>query len=211
MLWPWAWLCEGWNNMVEIIPKQQEGQPLSVRVFAAFSIGALAAALGGFFLLLFLETKSQEEEVSLQTLLATEKTQEQVALEQEIFAARDRLRDFAQIAEQRGNPLAPFLFVESTVHPQAVVRSAVFEAKSQSIQLLGNTSSFRALQEQVLVLKDKEQEQGIKASLGALKLAATGGVDFKISVRFPLNFYMPPAVQEQEEQEEQQEQGQEQP
>jgi hypothetical protein len=185
--------------MVEIIPKSQEAQPLLTRVFFAFSLGALVVALGGFFLLLFLGGKNQQEAQRLQTLLATERTQEQIQLEREIFATRSRLEDFALIIAERTKPLESLVFLENVVHPEAFFLSAGFDVKGKSIQLSGKSSSFRALQEQLTILKEQGEE--IKSSLGALKLAEEGGVDFQISVQFPGSPSTAP-VQEQEQQKE---------
>ena len=173
--------------MVEIIPKSSQGSFFIMRVFVAVSIGVFVAALGGFVLLFFLESRTQNRIVEVQALLEAEKTKEQEELEQDVFAARARLKDFAELVELRKDVLPAFSFLETVVHPDVTFLAMNIDSVRQKMQLRGTASSFLTLDEQLAVLKARSEPNAF--SLTNLTLGEHGGVDFQMEIQFPAKFF----------------------
>ena len=104
--------------MVEIIPKLPQTSSLFMRVLFALSIGIFMLALGGFAFLFFWESRTQTRIEEATILLTTKKTLEQAQLEQDVFLARTRLKDFAELVQLKKNTLPVFSFLENVVHPE---------------------------------------------------------------------------------------------
>ncbi|MCH7828683.1 hypothetical protein IH982_02295 [Patescibacteria group bacterium] len=173
--------------MVEIIPKVPQTSSLFMRVFFALSIGVFVLSVGGFVLLFFLESRTQTKIKEAEILLRTEKTPEQAQLEQDMFVARTRLKDFATLVELRKDVLPAFSFLENVVHPEVTFLSMNVDVQSHTVQLRGTAESFSALDEQLVVLEARSEPGSI--SLTNLKLGGQGGVDFQMEIQFSAAFF----------------------
>jgi len=173
--------------MVEIIPKSPQTPPLFMRVFFVLSIGVFVLSVGGFVLLFFLESRTQTKIAEAEILLRAEKTTAQAELEQEVFVVRTRLKDFATLLQLKKDVLPVFSFLETVVHPDVTFLAMNIDSVRQSMQLRGTAESFSALDEQLAVLKAREEPSSF--SLTNLKLGGQGGVDFQIEIQFPVAFF----------------------
>ena len=173
--------------MVEIIPKTPQKSPLFMRVLFSLSLGVFLASVGGFVLLFFLESRAQSKIEEAEMLLAEEKTPLQVQLEQEVFAARTRLEDFAGLLKERKNFLPLFSFLEIVVHPDVTFVSMSVDAESHTLQLKGIAESFSVLDEQFVVFKERKEPSSL--SLTSLKVGERGGGDFQMEIQFPATFF----------------------
>jgi len=173
--------------MVDIIPKSPQSSPLFQKVLFVVSLGVFAVALGGLVALLFLESRAQSSLEEAQVLLRAEKTKEQAQLEQDVFASRTRLQDFATLVQFRKDVLPAFSFLETVVHPDVTFLAMHVDAESQSLRLHGKAASFLVLGEQVVVLQAREEPSGL--SLTSLQLGEDGGVEFQMEIQFPLSFF----------------------
>ena len=158
-----------------------------MRVFFALSIGVFVFSVGGFALLFFLESKTQTKIEEAEIVLGTEKTTTQAQLEQDVFVARTRLKDFATLVQLRKNVLPAFSFLQNVVHPQVTFLSMSVDANSHTMQLQGTAESFSALDEQLAVLKAREEPSSF--SLTNLNLGQHGGVDFQMEIQFLAAFF----------------------
>lgn len=173
--------------MVEIIPKSSQSSPLLPKVLFAAALGVFVFSVGGFILLFFLESSAQTKIEEAEMLLGSEKTLEQTQLEQDVFVTRTRLEDFTTLVEQRKDVLPVFSFLESAVHPDVTFLSMNVDTNFHTTQLRGTAKSFLALDEQLAVLKAREEANSF--SLTNLKLGEQGGVDFQLKIQFPLDFF----------------------
>lgn len=173
--------------MVEIIPKSPQTSPLLVRALLGVSVAVFVAAFGGFLLLVFLGSRTENRIAELQALLGAEKTEAQTQLEQEVFLAKTRLEDFAGLAGLYKDVSPVFSFLESTVHPQVTFLAMNIDSVSQTVQLRGRAESFLVLDEQFAALQAREELSAL--SLTNLQLSEQGGVDFRMEIQFPPAFF----------------------
>ena len=172
--------------MVEIIPKLPQTSSLFMRVLFALSIGIFMLALGGFAFLFFWESRTQTRIEEATILLTTKKTLEQAQLEQDVFLARTRLKDFAELVQLKKNTLPVFSFLENVVHPEVTFFSMSIDTSSHTVQLRGIAESFSALDEQLVVLQAREEPSSF--FLTNLQLGRQGGVDFQMEIQFSDTF-----------------------
>lgn len=175
--------------MVEIIPKIPEKYSLKTRVLFSAALFSLVLSLGGFLTLLFLESKTEEQLFQVEGLLGAEKTSEELQLENNVFIYKTKLQDFSLLIKNRKNALPLFSFLQNTVHPEVFYKRMNFDAPSNKLQLQGQATSFRVLDEQLLVFGQREELA--RFSLSDIKLSAQGGVDFQLELSFLNQFFQP--------------------
>jgi len=158
-----------------------------MKVFFALSIGVFVFSVGGFVLLFFLESRTQQRIVAMQALLGAEKTTAQTQLEQDVLTLRTRLKDFATLTELRKDVFPVFSFLETVVHPEVTFLSMNVDASRNTTKLTGTAESFSALDEQLAVFKEREEPSSF--SLTNLQLGEQGGVDFQMEIQFPAAFF----------------------
>jgi|TARA_Y100000310_G_scaffold155303_1_gene154784 hypothetical protein len=173
--------------MVEIIPKSPRKYSLSINALFYASIVAFILSVGGFWALLFLESRNQQELERLEIALGAEKTPEQAQLENSVFQLRAKLRDFAMLTQEQKNLLAPFEFLEATVHPSVVFSTFNTNAKEHSVQIKGQAASFVALEEQIAILEAREELTSL--TLSDIRILSEGGIGFQLELQFPEDFF----------------------
>mgnify|MGYP004201930117 CR=1 FL=1 len=137
--------------------------------------------------MVFLGSRTQNTIEETELLLGTEKTTEQVRLEQDVFLAKARLQDFATLVQSRKDALPILLFLETVVHPDVTFLSMSVDTILHTTQLQGTAESFLALDEQLAVLQARAEPNSV--SLTDLQLAKEGGVDFQMEIQFPTTFF----------------------
>ena len=158
-----------------------------MRVFFVLSLGVFVLSVGGFVLLFFMESRTQTKIEETEMLLGAEKTQEDVQLEQDVLVAQTRLKDFAGLLQLRKDVLPVFSFLETVVHPEVTFLSMNVDVNRQTMQLRGIAESFSILDEQLVVLKAREELSSL--SLINLDLGEHGGVNFQMEIQFPATFF----------------------
>ena len=173
--------------MVEIIPKTPQKPPLFIKILFALSIGVFIFSVGGFVVLFFLESRTQNKVQEIKIFLQTKKTQEEVQLEQDVRVIQTRLKDFATLLGLKKDMLPVFSFLETVVHPQVTFLSMNIDTNRYTLVLQGTAESFFALDEQFVVFQAREEPDSI--SLTDLQVRQQGGVNFQMEIQFPANFF----------------------
>ena len=158
-----------------------------MRAFFVLSVGVFLLSVGGFVLLLFLESRTQTKIEETEILLGTEKTQEEAQLEQDVLVVQTRLKDFAALLQLRKDVLPVFSFLETVVHPEVIFLSMNVDVNRQTMQLQGVAESFSVLDEQFVAFKAREELSSL--SLTNLELGQHGGVNFQMEIQFPVTFF----------------------
>jgi Tfp pilus assembly protein PilN len=173
--------------MVEIIPKQTQERPVILNILT-YGVVALVLIVGGVFLYLWQEqTKVTAVLHQLEIQVAAGKTKEELQLERFIFGIRDRLHDFETLIQERKDPNTVFVFLETVTHPQVFFSKAHAEPFAYTIELTGEAVSFRALDEQMVLLRAQEQIQGVQMS--NITIGKTGRVKFNLDIIFQPTFF----------------------
>ena len=168
--------------MVEIIPKQKLEYPLFAQLLFWGSLIFLFLVVGSFFVLLSLQGKTEKSLEHIQQNLAQGKTPEEVSLEKTIFRYRDKFNDFEQLAAARNDVRPVFEFLESYTHPKVVFTALDLEPGIQTLKLVGATSTFRTLQEQMATFQGKAELAGL--NLANITLGEQGEVVFQLEMKF---------------------------
>lgn len=168
--------------MVEIIPKQRQEYPFFIQILFFGSIALLPAAVGAFFLLLSLEGKTKTALEKVEELLAQGKTAQEVSLETAIFRYRDKFNDFSSFVEDKHDVRPVFAFLERYTHPQVVFTTFTVEPSIQTVQLVGATTTFRTLQEQMAIFQNRQELTGL--NLANIVLGEKGQVVFQLEMKF---------------------------
>ncbi|MDO8655204.1 MAG: hypothetical protein Q7R48_02130, partial [bacterium] len=90
-----------------------------------------------------------------------------------------------------------FSFLETSVHPAAVFTGLTVDLGKDKILLVGETDTFRHLDEQILLLRNKSEVQNVQ--LEKIQLGEQGRVEFSVSIIFPPEFTKKIEVAKQEE------------
>ena len=172
--------------MVEIIPKREERTPPAVNILLVASLLLAGAVAGGFFILKSLQEQKRVSIQELEQQLLAEPSSEQKQLEDEVLGFKQKLDDFRVLADGRHTPLPLFSLLETSVHPAVAFTGLVVNLEENKILLAGETDSFRHLDEQILVLRNKSEIKDLH--LAKIKLGDQGRVEFSVDLSFPAEF-----------------------
>lgn len=164
--------------MVEIIPKREERTPPVVNlIFWASLVLAVAVAAGIFILQNFQRQQRLAIQQSEQQLLA-DPSPEQKQLEEDMLSWKQRLDDFKLLADERRTPLPLFSLLETSVHPAVVFTGLTVNLNQNRTLLSGETDSFKHVDEQILLLRQKSEVADLQ--LVRIELGEGGRVEFSV-------------------------------
>lgn len=172
---------------MDIIPKTQEHQSFLSQIIFVISITAFCISIGGYWTLLFLDSRQSKENDRLEVSLGSGKTQEEIALENDVFATKARLEDFASIIKARQDFLPLFVFLENVVHPDVVFQSMTIDKNKEKVQAKGVAGSFTTLEEQIGILKQRQELQQVL--LSSMEPGQQGRVSFQVELKFSAGFF----------------------
>ncbi len=172
--------------MVEIIPRREERTPPIVNVLFIASLVLAAAAAGGFFILKNLQAQRRASIQTMEQRLLAEPSPDQKQLEEEVLGFKQKLDDFKVLADGRRTPIPLFSLLETSVHPAATFTGLIVNLEKNSVLLTGETDTFRHLDEQILLLRKKNEVQDLQ--LEKIQLGEQGRVEFSVSLSFLPDF-----------------------
>ncbi len=172
--------------MVEIIPKREERTPPAVNILFIASLLLAAAVAGGFFILKSLQEQKRVSIQKLEQQLLADPSPEQKQLEDDVLGFKQKLGDFKVLADGRRTPLPLFSFLETSVHPAVIFTGLAVNLEKNEILLSGETDTFKHLDEQILLLRNKSEIKDLH--LTKIELGDRGGVKFSVDLSFPVEF-----------------------
>lgn len=165
---------------IEVIPKEAKKLPLWQNILFYFSIAlALSFILGYFVLAHFIE----KAEISLQNLEETieqAKTPQQIALENEVLNYKKKIDDLALLISNHKIGSNFFDFLEKITHPKVFFSEINLDIKNGSLNLEGQTESFEALGQQILIFKEEEKIKNFK--LSETRIGKEGRIEFSLRI-----------------------------
>jgi len=172
--------------MVEIIPKPVQRPPSWQNILLSFSVGLLLISIISYFALGYFIQKSETAFQDLEQALAQKETEEEIALEQEVFGYQKKIGDFSGLVNQHIYPSQVFTLFESLCHPQAWFSKMNVDFGTQRISVFGKTNNFLILDQQLSIF---EQEELVKeVGLSNVSIGKEG------LVNFTLNFVLDPVI-----------------
>lgn len=173
--------------MIKIIPKQEIKYPKWMNIVLALSFLVLVASFASVLVLRQLQANTIKAIEKIDAQLTEGKTAEESELERRVLLFKDKLDDFARIAEARRHPVSFFELIERLTHQQVFFTSLLLIPKESKVQLLGKAESFQSLAEQILILKGDENIQSV--SLASIVLGEGGGVSLGLDIIFQPEFF----------------------
>ena len=170
--------------MADIIPKQKIRYPLWFRALSSASVAFFLISIVSFFGLIYLQGHEHNRAENLQTLLSQGKLPQEVELEEQIFAVKERIEDFTKVVRTRRD-LRPFLaFFEENTHPGIYFSQFNLEAVNRTVSITGSAESFQALEQQIQIFKEHED-------IGVMVLSSIGfGEEGQVSFGFELELLL---------------------
>ncbi|MFQ6049965.1 MAG: hypothetical protein ACE5J0_02940 [Candidatus Paceibacterales bacterium] len=166
--------------MVEIIPKPIEEVPGWQKILFYFSILLLLGVIVSYFVLVFLEKKSQVTLQNLEETLAKTKAQEIISLEKEIFGHQKKIRDFSPLFEQHILTSKFFEFLEKKSHPRIFFSQVNLNSGVSKVVLSGQADSFLTLGQQLLIFEAETLIKGL--SLSQVSISKEGKIEFVLDL-----------------------------
>ncbi len=168
--------------MVEIIPKLAPERPLWQEILFYLGIVLLVAAIGAYFGLGYLQKEGTDKIQSLEEQISAVRTAEVTALKKDLSAKEEKINNFSNLLDNHRITTALFPFLGQICHPQVQFLSLEFNASSQgyTVGIPAKAESFRALYQQLLILKD--QDLVTKMEVAGIALGKEGGIDFKLDL-----------------------------
>ncbi len=172
---------------LNIIPKQKLPTPFWVNPLIWFFSFVLFGLVGLFIFYYFevssLQSKAKEKESDYFAL----STPENKALEDRVRGISQQLEKFSQIFSNHKISYIFFDFLRTNCHPNVRFSSLDLSPASGLVSLSGETSDYKSLQEQVLVLKNIKEISSLDVS--DIILDKEGKITFKISFIIDPKFF----------------------
>ncbi|MDP3901035.1 MAG: hypothetical protein Q8Q38_01730 [bacterium] len=186
--------------MPTIIPKQPTIYPKWTGIVLGVSAFLLVASGLSMLVLWLLTSRTADAIAALDVELGRGQTQEENDLEARVLAYKKKLDDFAKVTEARRYPDNFFPFIQSITHEKAFFTSLSLNPAADKATLAGEAADFRALAEQIAILRATEEVESF--TIGSIKLGEEGFVSFSLDLVFPKAFFTipPPSQKVPEEQ-----------
>jgi hypothetical protein len=173
--------------MVEIIPKPKIKMPFWQNLLLYLSIIFLIGSLSSYFVLFYLQKKSERKIWDLDRLIEEQKTLEHKKLEIKVLNVKKKIEDFSFLIKDRKLITKLFSLIEKNCHPRVFFTKLSFDLKNFTLQLPGETESFQDLAQQFYIF---EKEKNIKAlNLSDISIGREGKIEFKFTLSFSPQFF----------------------
>jgi len=162
----------------EIIPKKEvERKPWLDWVFY-FSLSLLIIFVLSYFVLEYSLKKAEGELKDLENKIS-EQNEKNKKPKEELLGKQKKIDDFSIVLKEHKLTSQVFTFIENSTHPEVSFMDFDFNSQSSDLTLSGETSDFKTLGEQLLILQRQEDIEDIELSNISL---VEEGVDFSLSL-----------------------------
>jgi len=166
--------------MVEIIPKQIKKLPSWEKTLMYFTLGLLVVSVSAYFFLNNSITKAETKLQELERTLMEQKTEEEIALEKEVFGYQAKVEDFSKMLKKHPYSSKILNFFEKACHPKVWFSITRFTIKDYNLSLVGKTTDFLTLEQQLSIFR---KEPLIKAvDLSNLSVGKEGTIGFNLTL-----------------------------
>ncbi len=171
------------ENPLRIIPEQKIESPKWVNYVVFACLVPFVASCGLYLFFTGQVPLKEAERDSLKSqIIALDQDIENQKAEKEIREISNKISDFSIIFNERKLASRFFYFLKIICHPQVQFISFELSVKDLTAHINAKSSSFQALGEQVLVLKDNTKLEDSKVF--NILLDKEGAVNFTLSFKF---------------------------
>lgn len=139
--------------MLGIIPRSKVKAPLWTRMLFIFSLIVLVVSLSGFFGLDWAEKSTSQKLILAQQETKALITPQNQSLESEVKIAQQQTSYFSNLLQSQQHNSAFLDLIKTNIHPEVILTGFTLDASQAKAELRGRASSFRAMGEQILVLR----------------------------------------------------------
>ena len=172
--------------MVEIIPKREVSSHPIVNYLFLASLMTAVLVVAAFFALQTLQERTRSKVQKLEQRLLAEPTADQKELEEEVLGFKQKLEDFEALATSRRTPLPLLSLLETSIHPSVVFTGLSVNLEQKRVLLFGETDSFKHVDEQILLLRTKQEV--LRLQLAKIELGEKGRAEFALDLELPEAF-----------------------
>jgi hypothetical protein len=171
-----------YNVIMEIIPKEKFSKPIrGLKILFYFSLSLLFFSIIAIFVLNHFHAQAEKENERLKIILTT-KIPERITLQQEVLNYQNKVNNFSFLIDQELKNSKLINNFEKIIHPQIWFSEFNLNSREGIIVLFGHGQSFKALKEQIFIIKKTEWIKNF--NLDKLTMAEGGGVDFNLIIFF---------------------------
>jgi hypothetical protein len=167
---------------IEIIPKKIEKISDARKKLFYFSIFLFLGLLLGYFILTFLEKKSENTLPNLEEALLKGKTPEMSSLEEEILNDQKKIKDFSSLVQSHLIPSKIFEFFEKNTLPQVFFSEINLNSLNSTAKLSGECDSFVTLGQQLAIFEKEPLIE--KLDLTQVSITKEGKIGFFLDFSF---------------------------
>ena len=169
--------------MVEIIPKQPATKlPSWQNIIFYFSFGLILLVVLSYFVLDIYLGKAQARLEELKKEWEETKTEEQIALEDELSAYEKKIESFSILINQHLFSSKVFEFIEKNTHPEVWFSNLDLNPMEGKVDLSGDTDNFVTLHQQVQILKANPLVKDL--NLSEIAIGKEGRIAFDLNLIF---------------------------
>ena len=166
--------------MVKIIPKPVTKLPSWQNIIFYFSFGFILLVILSYFVLDIYLDKAEAKLEDLEKEWEETKTEEQIALEDELSAYEKKIESFSTLINQHVFSSRVFEFIEENTHPEVWFSDLTLDPIKKEVDLSGDTENFVTLHQQVQILKANPSVKNL--NLSQIAIGKEGRIDFSFNL-----------------------------
>lgn len=172
---------------MEIIPKETPKIPPWLDILFYLSAGLLIFVFISYFLVSQSIKAAGKAEQEIDAKLAAEVSRS-AELKKEILTYQKKIKDFSGVISGHMENSNIFAFIEKQCHPRVWFSEFDLDTKEGVVTLSGETQSFQALGQQMIIFRDQEVVKS--ASLKGVTMDGGGQISFELSLSFDPSIFI---------------------
>lgn len=161
---------------VQLIPKQEEKEPILPNVLLYLSIIILIVAISSYFVLKNFLQKTENNIQSVKNQITQLNSSPQNNLKEEVLNDQKKINDFASLLNSQKYTSQVFPFIEKLTLPNVTFSSFDLKVSKNEVSVSGFADSFQTLGQQLLAFQNDPLVKSV--ALSGVSLGTKSGVPF---------------------------------
>lgn len=162
-----------------ISKKETERKPWLDWVFY-FCLFLLIISVLSYFVLEYSLKSAEEELKNLKSEISEQRGEKNSQLKEKLLLNQKKIDDFSEILKEHKLTSQVFTLIENSTHPKISFVDFDFNSANSGLMFSGQTSNFKTLAEQLLILQREENIENIEIS--NISLTDEGNIDFSLDI-----------------------------
>lgn len=167
---------------IEIIPKKTEAKLPAVNILFYLSLILLIIFVLSYFVLGYFQKKSAKTLQNIEDIISQKETSEAKALKKKIFGYQEKIEVVASLLTSHQLSRNFFTRLEDLSCPKVFFSNLDLDVGKSQVSLSGQTESFEALGQQLLIFKKGEFIKDV--NLTKVSIGKEGEIEFTIELSF---------------------------